>query len=73
MTLNEILKNTNYDTTLFSEDAQKYVEAAIIVKTVRGKKAPFILCLKRGKEIALKPEEGRLDIVSDRSFPADGF
>ncbi len=57
MTLNEVLKNTNYDDTLFSEEAREYVEEAIIVKSVRGKTAPFIICQKRGKEIALKPEE----------------
>lgn len=26
MTLNEVLKNTNYDVSLFSEEARKYVE-----------------------------------------------
>lgn len=57
MTLNEVLKNTNYDVSLFSEEARKYIEDAIILKTVRGKETPFIICLKRGKEIVLKPEE----------------
>ena len=57
MTLNEVLKNTNYDVALFSEEARKYIENAIVVKTVRGKETPFITCLKRGKEIVLKPEE----------------
>lgn len=37
MTLNEVLKNTNYDVSLFSEEARKYVEDAIVVKTIRGK------------------------------------
>ena len=27
MTLNEVLKNTNYDVSLFSEEARKYVES----------------------------------------------
>ena len=57
MTLNEVLKNTNYDVSLFSEEARKYIEDAIIIKTVRDKETPFITCLKRGKEIVLKPEE----------------
>lgn len=57
MTLNEVLKNTNYDVSLFSEEARKFIEAAIVVKTVRGKETPFITCLKRGKEIVLKAEE----------------
>ena len=57
MTLNEVLKNTNYDVALFSEEARKYIEDAIVVKTVRGKEMAHITCLKRGKEIVLKPEE----------------
>lgn len=57
MTLNEVLKNTNYDVSLFSEEARKFIEEAIVVNTVRGKETPFITCLKRGKEIVLKPEE----------------
>ena len=48
MTLNEVLKNTNYDVSLFSKKARKFVEDAIVVKTVRGKETPLIACLKRG-------------------------
>lgn len=57
MTLNEVLKNTNYELSLFSEEARNFVEGAIIVKPVRGKETPFITCQKRNKEIVLKPEE----------------
>lgn len=57
MTLNEVLKNTNYELSLFSEEGRDFVEGAIFVKTVRGKKTPFITCQKRNKEIVLKPEE----------------
>ena len=57
MTLHEVLKNTGYDLSLFSEEARRFVENEIFVKTVRGKDKPFITCLKRSKEIALKPEE----------------
>lgn len=45
MTLNEVLKNTNYDVSLFSEEARKYVEDAIVVKTIRGKESLFIVDL----------------------------
>ena len=55
--LNEVLKNTKYDDALFSEEARQFVENAIITKTVKGKDAYFMVCQKRGKEIALKPEE----------------
>lgn len=46
MTLNEVLKNTNYDVSLFSEEARKYVEDAIVVKTIRGKESLFIKSFK---------------------------
>jgi type I restriction enzyme M protein len=57
MTLNEVLKQTKYDVSLFSEEARKCIEDAIIVKTVKGEETPYITCLKRKKEIVLKPEE----------------
>lgn len=57
MILNEVLKNTNYDVSLFSKEARKHIEDAIVTKTIRGKESPFIKCLKRDKEIVLKPEE----------------
>ena len=73
MTLNEVLKNTNYDVSLFSEEARKYVEDAIVVKTIRGKESLFIKCLKRDKEIALKPEEAvrQLYLYKLMVFPSD--
>ena len=46
MTLNEVLKNTNYDVSLFSEEARKYVEDAIVVKTIRGKESVIVLSMK---------------------------
>ena len=57
MTINEFLKNTNYEDTLFSEDARKHIEDAIFFKSIKGKEVPYIVCLKREKEIVLKPEE----------------
>ena len=36
MTLNELFKNTNYDDTLFSDEAKKAIEDAIILKEVKG-------------------------------------
>lgn len=57
MTLNDVLKNTNYDAAFFSDEIRKNIESSIIVREVRGKVSPFIKCLKRNKEIALKPEE----------------
>ena len=41
MTLNEIFKNTNYDDTLFSDEAKKAIEDAIILKEVKGAEVPY--------------------------------
>ncbi len=57
MRLNEILKNTSYDDTLFSETEKASVEAAIIMKSVKNVDVPFVNCLVRKKEIKLTPEE----------------
>lgn len=75
MTLNDILKNTNYDDTLFSEDAIMYIDESIFIKTVKGKETPYIICQKRGKAISLKPEEAirqlyLYKLIHDYNYPA---
>ncbi len=57
MKLNELFKNTNYDDSMFSDEAKQFVENEIIIKTVRGKETPYIKCQVRNKDIVLKPEE----------------
>lgn len=57
MTLNEIMKNSNYENTLFSEEIKKEIESKIYTKDVNGVKVPYITCLIRQKEIKLTPEE----------------
>lgn len=55
--LKSILKDSNYDLTVF--DAQDVEELAkrLIVKESRGKETVFVECIVREKEIVLKPEE----------------
>jgi type I restriction enzyme M protein len=53
ITLSLILKDSNYNLSLFSEADIKALEAKIKVQ----KKKPFITCLIREKEVQLKPEE----------------
>lgn len=55
--LSEILKNTFYDDTLFSDETVKAVESVVFLKTVKGDETPYIKCLVREKEIRLTPEE----------------
>ena len=57
MTLNEILKNTNYDDTQFSNEEKQSLENSIIIKNIKGIDVPYTVCLVRKKEIKLTPEE----------------
>ncbi len=57
MTLNEILKDSNYKLTQFQPEQIKRLEKSIFIKEVRGKQSPFVNCLVRKKDIQLKPEE----------------
>lgn len=57
MTLNEIMKDSNYENTLFSEEIKREVESNIYTKDVNGVQVPHIICLIRQKEIKLTPEE----------------
>ena len=57
MTISELLKNTSYDTSMFSDSAIKAIEDNVFLKEVRGKDVPHITCLIRNKPIRLSPEE----------------
>ena len=57
MMLNEIMKNSNYENTLFSEEIKREIESNIYTKDINGVKVPYISCLIRQKEIKLTPEE----------------
>ena len=57
MTLSEILKDSNYKLTQFSEEKIKFLEENIFTKEVKGKFVPYVKCLVRKKDIKLTPEE----------------
>ena len=58
MTQPEIIpKKSNYHPTLFTEDEVKALDDNSFSKTVKGKETRFVKCIKRNKEIQLKPEE----------------
>ena len=74
MTLNELFRNTNYDDTLFSDSIKRAIEGSLFFKSVRGVDIPYINCLKRGRPIALKPEEAVRQLVlymliNDYNYP----
>ena len=52
-----ILKDSNYDFTLFTEGEINALRDKICIKTVSGKETQFVKCIKRNKEIQLKSEE----------------
>jgi len=51
------LKDSNYHLALFTDGEIKLLRQKVFSKTTRGKEAPFIRCVVRGKDIQLKPEE----------------
>jgi len=57
MKLADILRDSNYKQTQFTDEQIASFEETIFLKTVRGKDLPHIKCLVRRKDIQLKPEE----------------
>lgn len=57
MKLEQILKDSNYSLNLFTAQEQKDLDDRITSREVRDKETFFVTCLKRDKEIQVKPEE----------------
>ena len=57
MKLAEILKDSNYKLTQFTQNQIEKLESEIIMKEIRGIQIPYINWLVRRKEIQLKTEE----------------
>ena len=57
MTLTDILKDSQYRLSQFSEDKIKRLEGSIVIVEQKGKKIPFVPCVIRKKQIRLNPEE----------------
>ena len=55
--LQTILKDSNYNLSLFSDNEIEALRKKAFTKETRGKKTPFIKCVVRDKDIQLKPEE----------------
>ena len=67
-TIQAILKDTDYDFSLFKEKEIDYLRDRIFVKPVRGKERPFVNCVARDKDIQLKPEEGRPSALCSKAY-----
>ena len=57
MKLNDVLKNSNYDYTLFTDEEIIQVESLISVKSSSKGDTPYVKCQVRDKDIKLTPEE----------------
>ena len=55
--IQSILKDSNYNLSLFSEEEIELLKDQIFTKTTRGKETAFVKCIIRDKDIQLKPEE----------------
>lgn len=73
MNLNDIFANTNYDDTQFSHEEKGNLEARIFMKELKGKEAPYVSCLIRGKDIKLTPEEAVRQMFLERLLNHYGY
>ena len=55
--IQDILKDSKYNLSIFSSNEIQALQNVIFTKEVRGKKTLFVKCIKREKDIQLKPEE----------------
>ncbi len=55
--LQAILRDSNYNLSLFSDGEVEALRQKAFSKEVRGKETPFINCIIRDRGIQLKPEE----------------
>jgi len=71
-----LLKDSAYKLTQFNPAQIQALENSITVKDTRGKAAPYVTCLVRGKEIKLTPEEAirqlyLMVLTQDLSYPVN--
>lgn len=57
MKLTDILRDSNYKLTQFSQEQIASLESQITLKEIRGTETPYFNCLVRRKDIKLTPEE----------------
>ncbi|KAF3982594.1 MAG: type I restriction enzyme HsdR N-terminal domain-containing protein, partial [Methylococcales symbiont of Hymedesmia sp. n. MRB-2018] len=70
MNLSELIKsNGKYDLTIFSSDAIDRIEQSIFTK----KDKHFLKCLKRDKDIQVKPEEIVRQLMLDKLINEYGY
>jgi type I restriction enzyme M protein len=71
--LQSILKDSNYNLSLFSAEEIEALREKVFTKEARGKETPFINCVVRDKEIQLKPEEVVRQLYATRLIEQYGY
>ncbi|PKL52262.1 MAG: SAM-dependent methyltransferase [Nitrospira bacterium HGW-Nitrospira-1] len=68
-----ILKDSNYHLSLFSDDEIAALSNKINIKESKSRKMPFVVCIIRGKDIPLKPEEVVRQLYAARLIEQYGY
>ena len=71
--LQTILKDSNYHLSLFGQDEIDRLRAAVFIKQARGKDAPYVKCVVRGRDIRLNPEEVVRQLYASRLIHRYGY
>ena len=71
--LQTILKDSNYHLSLFGQDEIDRLRAAVFIKKARGKDAPYVKCVVRGRDIRLNPEEVVRQLYASRLINRYGY
>jgi type I restriction enzyme M protein len=67
------LKNSNYHLSLFSEKEITALRKQIVIREAKGKKAAYVACIIREKDIQLKPEEIVRQLYAARLISQYGY
>lgn len=71
--LQTIIKDSNYNLSLFSIEEIENLRVKVFSKTIRGKETAFVNCVIRDKEIQLKPEEVVRQLYAVRLMKKYGY
>ena len=71
--LQTVLKDSNYHLSLFGQDEIDRLSASVFIKKARGKDAPYVKCVVRGRDVQLKPEEVVRQLYASRLINRYGY
>lgn len=71
--LQDILRDSNYELSLFSEEEIQNLRDKVVLKEVKGNRKPYVNCIIRNKEVFLKPEEIVRQLYTSRLINHYGY